>query len=550
MLVGQLSGAFFVPGYQRGYRWGQHEVEALLDDVLMSDGEYYLQPIVVKQLDGGRWELIDGQQRLTTLYLILRYIQGHLPMAQVDYSIEYETRPMSADYLDALDPERSQDNIDFFHLFQAAEVIRDWFEGADDPTLRAVNVYQALASRVHLIWYEAPADLDERTLFARLNIGRIPLTDGELVKAVLLSRVQRPEEVAAQWDIIERDLRHPELWSFLTGRPDPIATHISLLLDTLAGGPIGPTRPLFHTFETLRNRIEAGSPETTWEAVLDLHSLISAWFDDHDLVHKIGFLVSAGLRVSSLVEPAQTMTGTELNDYLDDEIRSRLDLTADDLTDLSYRADKAQISRLLLLVNTETLRRRPDAAGRYSFASHASRNWSLEHIDAQSAEPLVTAAQWTEWLHRHGDALEALPEVDPDERSALITDIQDALGDGAGELTGAAFRSLEERVLSMFASAVADSEDATHAVTNLALLAFGDNAVLSNAKFEVKRREILRLDRQGSFIPPATRNVFLKYYTGADAQQVHFWSPQDRDAYMEEILELVQPYLTEEPAGA
>jgi hypothetical protein len=75
-----------------------------------------------------------------------------------------------------------------------------------------------------------------------------------------------------------------------------------------------------------------------------------------------------------------------------------------------------------------------------------------------------------------------------------------------------------------------------HSVTNLALLASADNAALSNAVFEVKRRRILELDRKGAYIPVATRQVFLKYYTDADAQQIHFWSTQDREAYLRAIL--------------
>jgi len=75
-LVGNIAGAFVVPSYQRGYRWGRDEVIRLLDDIHESAGKkYFLQPVVVKRRDDKKWELVDGQQRLTTLSLILRYIQ-------------------------------------------------------------------------------------------------------------------------------------------------------------------------------------------------------------------------------------------------------------------------------------------------------------------------------------------------------------------------------------------------------------------------------------------------------------------------------------------
>lgn len=107
--------------------------------------------------------------------------------------------------------------------------------------------------------------MDSTELFTRLNVGRIPLTDAELVKALLLSRSQaapgqtdRALEIAAHWDGFERDLRSPEVWAFVTGESQDRATHISLLLDTLAGGPTGRDRPLFHTFESLRSAIRRG----------------------------------------------------------------------------------------------------------------------------------------------------------------------------------------------------------------------------------------------------------------------------------------------------
>jgi hypothetical protein len=122
-LVGDITGHFFVPGYQRGYRWGRYEVLHLLRDIEQNDGSYFLQPVVVKQLDG-QWELVDGQQRLTTLYLILQYIQEHLPTQTPKYTMEYETRPESDAYLDDTSDALHLD-IDFFHIWQARQCIRE-----------------------------------------------------------------------------------------------------------------------------------------------------------------------------------------------------------------------------------------------------------------------------------------------------------------------------------------------------------------------------------------------------------------------------------------
>lgn len=537
-LVGDLKGHFVVPSYQRGYRWGAHEVAHLLNDIAQSEGPYYLQPVVVKPLDHGL-ELVDGQQRLTTLYLILRYLRKHLPHIELGYSLEYQTRAESAGYLDDVSVERSQENIDFFHIYEASECIKGWFESQTNSTLAAVKAFEALSERVNVIWYEAPDTVDSRNLFTRLNVGRIPLTDAELVKAVMLSQVTRREEVASQWDSIERDLRMPELWSFITGSGETIATHMSLLLDTLAGGPQGQARPLFHTFEVIRSRIADQGPDEVWNSVVDLHGLLLGWYEDRDVFHKVGFLVATGSGFGTFVQAARTLTRTAFQAHLDDQIRIRLKLTKSALGDLTYERDRARCERVLLLMNVETVRGRRNTTERYSFAAHAARSWTLEHIDAQSAEPLNRAEQWSEWLRLHKAALGALPQLSDEEHVDLTTEIDEALVD----ISEHRFRQLETKVIAAFSGAAENTDDATHELSNLALLASGDNSALSNACFEVKRQQTIELDRQGRYIPACTRNVFMKYYTSAEAQQIHFWGPQDRENYLQAMRHALDPYL-------
>ena len=274
-LVGDITGSFRVARYQRGYRWGALEVGRLLDDIWENgDKEYSLQPIVVKRDADELWELVDGQQRLTTLYLIFIYMQrAGLKNVGPQYSITYDTRPKSPDYLQDPAPSLADHNIDFFHVYAAYACIQAWFERKGPTPLKrqevADDVFRFLCKRVRVIWYEAPNGLDSTTLFTRLNVGRIPLTDAELFKALLLSRsrrgsgvTDRTHEIAAQWDSIERDLQHPDVWAFVADDASAdTATRITLLLDTLAGGPRGRARPLFHTFDVLREKVEQRGPE-------------------------------------------------------------------------------------------------------------------------------------------------------------------------------------------------------------------------------------------------------------------------------------------------
>lgn len=562
-LVGDIDGNFFVPSYQRGYRWGVDEVRRLLDDVSQSgEKDYYLQPVVVKRKDS-EWELIDGQQRLTTLFLALQYLKNAgLKATGAAYSMRYATREDSAAYLlnPDPDPDYIKSNIDFFHINQAYTTIGAWFdEKGPRKEYAAGKFYTALFERVYIFWYEAPADVDATTLFTRLNIGRIPLTDAELVKALLLSRsrggkgqADRAHAIAAEWDSIERGLRVPEVWAFVTAQADEDPTHIDLLLDTVAdrelrknGQPVPSTghRAPFLTFETLRPRIDASaeSAQVVWAEVADLFNLVQGWYDDLGLFHKIGYLVATGDSFAAIVDASGGLTKTGFETMLEGRIRGRLKLTAEDLAELSYerKVGYARMSDALLLMNVQTVSAITGSSERYSFRAHAAGAWSLEHIHAQSAEKLTKADQWSSWLTYHRDALGGLPGVDNAKRAELTEEIGAALTD----VTTEKFQALETKLARIFASDDAAADEATHSIWNLALLGVRDNSALNNSAFEVKRRMILKLDKDGSYIPICTRNVFLKYYNRGENVQLHFWSQSDREAYLGEIKEVLKPYL-------
>ena len=102
--------SFYIPAYQRGYRWTEQEVIDLLNDINeftpreVNDTEktwYCLQPIVVKQKGENEYEVIDGQQRLTTVYLILHLLNQDYVVKKQDklFSMDYQTRKGSKNFL-------------------------------------------------------------------------------------------------------------------------------------------------------------------------------------------------------------------------------------------------------------------------------------------------------------------------------------------------------------------------------------------------------------------------------------------------------------------
>lgn len=118
--IKDIRGTFHIPAYQRGYRWERTQVKTLLNDLYQcmeangQEKDYCLQPVVVQKKGELQYDLIDGQQRLTTIYILLRYVeQNFFKFVKPEFSFEYETRKKTQAFLDNMDPQLAQTNIDF-----------------------------------------------------------------------------------------------------------------------------------------------------------------------------------------------------------------------------------------------------------------------------------------------------------------------------------------------------------------------------------------------------------------------------------------------------
>ena len=162
----------------------------------------------------------------------------------------------------------------------------------------------------------------------------------------------------------------------------------------------------------------------------------------------------------------------------------------------------------------------------------------------KAAYKLNRADQWEAWLTEHRQALDIIKTRDNNpEIECLCKDIDIALPHTHSTGFGERFAILASRVQVALQPA-GEVAGADHGISNLALLSHSANSALSNAVFEVKRQKVLAMDRAGEYVPVATRNVFLKYYTDQGLLQPHFWGEADKAAYLSEIKKRLEPYLT------
>lgn len=562
-LVGEIEGEFYVPSYQRGYRWDETQVCQLLNDITENgDNAYCLQPLVVRKKAEDVFELIDGQQRLTTIYILMKYIKDmYKPRLKLNYTLSYETRKGSSDFLMNMEEGKANDNIDYWFMYNTYKTIDSWFKkqeekGNDQQAADLLALYffpkvgNGIGGNVKFIWYEVQGmdDKDAIALFTRLNIGRIPLTNAELIKALFLCNTKQMEnkrqlEIALQWDTIERELHDDDFWYFLTKKKaEDYTTRIELVFEFFASERSNQNDSLstFLYFNEIKKN--GKNLSDLWEEILRYYYRLKEWYKKDSLYHRIGYLVSSGHTTMNLIVDATiNLRKSEQEQLLDEEIRNSIKFKKS-YSDLNYVNNYDEISRLLLLFNVVSVMNHTQS--RFPFRAYNTELWSLEHIHPQHPEDMKNDKKlWNEWMNIQKRSVEELPvadETNKDKKEKLVAEANAFIDNE--HATKEEFKTLSGKIVQFLSDK--SEEDLTHSLSNMALLSKSQNSALNNSLFDAKRREIIEMDRRGEFIPYCTRNVFLKYYTDPDKIQMAKWSEADKEGYVAAINRVLKPYLS------
>lgn len=585
-----LGERFFVPKYQRGYRWRKEQVLDLLQDIDAftpgNDGRgwYCLQPLVVHRgTEAEGWRLVDGQQRLTTIKLILTWLDRHyveelckqlssstqetqgidqliltwLGRRDVEgrqriFSLTYETRGSDKDWLAVLDDEQAaRRNIDYWHIRQAWQCICEWF-GERGEAFDTYAFSSKLLHRCRFIWYDTGqggTDNDnEEDVFIRLNDGKIPLTSAELVKALFLNSSNfagsgdseairlRQLEISSQWDMMEETLADDAFWAFINGRENRQRPRIGYILDLFAGKLYEKVDDDYFTFREFQGYLDSSDEESgkrwdeanqTWDEVRDTFLALREWFGDKRFYHLAGYLLNTGEKnAGELIDEYRSMEKDVFTAYLETEIRKSIDWDGDE--EITY--GDPRLRRILLLHNVVTMMQQDNETARFPFGDFiAGGNHDIEHIHPQNPKEPDTPAKRQAWLDVQR------PYVDGGLKARI--DSFDAWEDGE------AFGKLYGDIRAYFAKDL--EEDETDGLSNLCLLQARLNRSYHNSFFPDKRAKILLADQEGTFIPACTKRVFYKYYT-TEPQDMTFWGGKDREAYLASIKQTLKPYLKQQ----
>lgn len=574
-----LGKHFYIPHYQRGYRWTKRQVEELLDDIFEfantdnhNAGSFYcLQPIVVAPRDENQYEVIDGQQRLTTLFIIIQYLAKDINRYEnfnkyygnKIYTLEYETRKGSESFLENITNNNS--NIDYYHIYHAYQAVDSWLNDVDKPKdiidrekiLNTILGKKEDRESVQIIWYNIQESIaNKEELFNRLNNGKIPLTNAELVKALFLAEESKANgsninndkqmQIAYIWDTIEQELHNENFWYFITNQNiKNYQSKIEIILDVLADKPRETKDPL-HTFlYFLESKKKMSNLWQLWLEIENCYLTLKQWFTNRDDYHQIGYLITTGAKLNQLVKDSMNETKGNFKNTIYHKI---CDSIPDDFEGLEYgsNSDNKKIEKILTLFNIESIRQNGSIDSFYPFKFHKNTHWSLEHIEAQNAEGIskTDKSYWYSWIQLHKPLLtEYSKDVFDEKRAKACSEIlkrYDAIN--TKDFSFAVFEDLFNQTIEAINSNK-NSAQAMHNISNLALLSVGDNAVLNNAVFEVKRRFLIELDKEGRYIPICTKRAFFKYYSVENnTNENASWTNLDRRNYIENIKKTIAYY--------
>lgn len=587
-----LQEKFYIPAYQRGYRWKEKQVQDLLEDIrefyltsLNSEKDtfYCLQPVVVKKRGDNFWEIVDGQQRLTTIYIILTCLKD-IPslLCKAPYEISYETRTKSSDFLANIEEDQARDNIDFFHIYKAKEAVKSWFEEQEDSD-KYTSIKTPLLNldnkNVKVIWYEL-SDYEVPTqVFSRLNVGKIPLVSAELIKALFLKSSNFTLEskskdaqsllqltLSQEWDAIEKSLQNDAFWYFLSNETLE-SNRIDLLLTLRASDHSGieNNKDELNTFLQFNELLKEDNFDMVqeWKNIKRLMMTLEEWFNNRELFHLIGYLITEGKTVPEIMRLSKDsrdkqhlrhkLIGQVFNLTFDakfdtlsssDEIELKV---RDHLSELDYESKNlSKIRRIFLLFNIVSLLSNPKSNSRFQFDRYKSENWDVEHIRSVASNIPEGISNQKKWLIDVKDYLDnskvdtssfKLNNAEQNEKQRINSEINQILQ--AQTFQQDKFENVYKSIIEIYDPSNGEAVD--NSIGNLTLLDRYTNRSYKNAIFPIKRKHIIELDKKAIYVPLCTKNVFLKYYS-QNLDSMLYWRSEDSQNHQDAIIETITEY--------
>lgn len=567
---------FTIPAQQRGYKWTTDNVKELLEDfrdfINSNKKIYCLQPLAIVYESDNNFCVLDGQQRLTTIFLLWKYLFAKNPYSfkfERDKAISYGEGNKRWNFLcnlsDGAYRDMIENSIDCYFIDNAFTTIKEWFaiEKMEAQFKKLLNAKSGEGQTVQVIWYEVPK-YKEYEVFRNLNSGKIALNNSELIKALFLNRVSglgkdRIDEAAAQLEQMDRMVQNDHFWYMFADKDVRKGQNRMDLIYNLVAGISKEvyerdSRSAFRWFDNKAN----GDICTKWDSVRKTYLCLYDLYSDIYIYHYIGFLTFVGRQSYSVDEILKQYRYSKKSDFVK-KLREKIKNTLlPSLGAYSYEVRaKSKLRQLFVLHNIESILQRYENLHNngnlqlqhefewFPFELLHKQRWDIEHIASQTDSKFNNEQDRMDWLQSiKADAPNYLQ--DEDAKSLLV--VYNKTGKAEN------FMKLYKKIIEMDEKTNDDAikEEDKDQLGNLVLLDSHTNRSYHNSLFPRKRRFVIIAeglksadDRENvpqQYVPICTRQCFTKSYNKKSDVKLNAWTQKDADAYRKDIEEKLKFY--------
>lgn len=578
--VCQESVTFIIPYLQRAYKWKEKQAKQMLEDFsefLKQEKTYYcMQPLAVVKIGDNKYELLDGQQRLTTLLILWRILfEDNKENTFYPYIFEYERDSSESNtllnrysFITESDEIKKGEhrNIDKYYMSKVYGAIKQYFDNPfDNPEEKEKkkNAFKKLlkgdGKHILFLWYEVNEE-EKHTTFAHLNSGKIELTCSELIKAILLSDGNKESSdnkglldkslVAAQYAEMEEAFNDDRLWYMLqTDEPLYNGSRMDLLFNMV----LNINRKVYEADpKAAFYKVYAGRADLSrfWKDCRAYFVRIMDLYKNPYTYHYIGYLTytEGNNKIDDWVKAYKESGLKGCIEQLKSKVRESISGLGD-FEKITYSdTSKATLRKIFILHNIQTILIHYEAIKkanlglrfsyeRFPFELLYSQKWDIEHIASLTDNPLTKQKDRKDWI---ASAKADYPEIFA-QRPELNNEIDLFEKDSKTER----FTHIYNEIVG---SAESNSPQNKDGLGNLVLLDRHTNRSYHNSLYKRKRKIILaasNIDNQNkeyqvTYIPRCTLNVFLKTYnTGLDVK-LGEWTQDDYDKYLGDLKEKLE----------
>ncbi len=553
---------FLIPSYQRGYKWKSRDVEYLLYDLLEYRGDkpYYMQPLVVAEKDG-KHIVVDGQQRLTTFFLIWRRMAklgcftAHPFEVNTCFSLEYEKRHGSTKYLlpyNYIDIEEPADTPpDIRNFKKAEEKVDEIVKCLKENEIE--HLEKNFFEKATFLWYQLDDPEEGPKTFERLNGKRIALTDVELCKVFLLSDTcsspsQRNERASA-WQNMEYRLQNNSFFSFISKEYDEShdQSRMGHILDvTLSKIKKENSEYLdYPLYSRLKSDTEKG--KNVWRCLVQTFHRIEQMFDDPLYYNFVGFLITeANIKLSDILEDVVEQDfGRKLVDRINVWVNH-----GTSITELTYKDSKTYSALVLFNIlcdlivkesKSDKIEDRFSFNHRFRFDFLHSEGFDKEHVHATNSRKPQSALEWQQWVKNIKDYLpkKQFELIKEDNRSKMESIINITVTQKPEEqetvykdritkeitkkMTSSEFNDIFDEVMHIVNEGD-DGDAKQNSIGNMALLnaSINRDPAYAASPFAIKRAIIHQRVKNGKFVPKGTQLMFDKSFREIPDEMYHW----------------------------